>query len=214
MADAKPMHKGGLACFPSRQRESKSEGSKLMASAFAARHSATSCSFSGPRVVCECKERLLVCESSSAKKSAGDCSRTPHCPLAVDRGGRGGCPMQSQRFETCVILADRLDFSSSPGLFEPRLVWAPGVKVRAPGLARSGGAAPFDRDPTCRKCASSPAVEASAPPASAWRVPTSLACLLSRMLAINNPRIPTGKPHHGTNNHFRHDHPDLAFFAP
>jgi hypothetical protein len=121
----------------------------------------------------------------------------PHRRVAGNCGGRGGCATRFQRFEwreTCVILPEPLEFSSSLVLFEPRRLWAVGPTVRASSPARGHGAAPSERDPTCRKRASSPAADASAPPTSSWWVPTSPACLRSRMLAINNPRIPSGKP--------------------
>jgi hypothetical protein len=72
MADAKPMHKGGLACSPSRRRESKSEDQSLWLRPLRLGIPQCPAGFSGPRVVRERKKRLPAGESFGAKKSVGN----------------------------------------------------------------------------------------------------------------------------------------------
>jgi hypothetical protein len=131
----------------------------------------------------------LSAKVSAPRSRSAMVPRTPRRRVAGNRGRRGGCATRFQRFEwreTCVILPEPLEFSSS--------VRAVGATVRASSLARGGAAAASDWEPPRWKYASSLAAEASAPPPSSWWMPRSPASLRSRMLAINNPRIPSGKP--------------------
>jgi hypothetical protein len=210
MADAKPMHKGGLACFPSRRRESKSEGSKLVASAFAARHSATSCKLQWTTGCAEVQEAAACRRKFRRQESIGNGPRTPRRRVAGNRGRRGGCATRFQRFEwreTCVILPEPLEFSSS--------VRAVGATVRASSLARSGGAAPSDREPTLEICELAGRGRVGAASISV------MGADIARVSAIKDacdkqPQDPQrqaheGKRHHGTNNHFRHAPPTWRF---